>query len=108
MMLPCLRSVARRTRSRRFAAVAAFALASPATLLAQTADSARAPATQPAAPRGGFSGRIRNSLDSSGVRTADVRLYYIDSVRVTHPGAPDSLEAFADTARSRIAVTDAN
>lgn len=55
----------------------------------------------------GFVGKIRNSLDSSGVRSADIRLMFVDSARkIAAKGGPDSVEIFVDTARSRIGVTD--
>jgi len=54
-----------------------------------------------------FTGRIRSSLDSTPVRTADIRLVFIDSAR-TSAANKDSVEIFADTARSRVGVTDAD
>ncbi len=73
-------------------------------LYAQLPDSASRPAAVGA--RAAFIGQVRNANDDSGVRSADIRLFYIDSIRVTQPNTPDSLEAFVDTTRSRLGVSD--
>jgi len=66
---------------------------------AQVADSAP--------PRAGFVGKIWNSLDSSAVRSADIRLMFVDSIRkVTARRGGDSLEIFVDTLQSRVGITD--
>lgn len=58
-------------------------------------------------PRAAFVGKIRSSLDSSGVRSADIRLMFVDSAKkVSSKSGADSLEVFVDTTRSRIGVTD--
>src|SRR5262245_2056886 len=55
----------------------------------------------------GFVGKIRNALDSSAVRSADIRLMFVDSARkIAGKGGLDSVEIFVDTARSRVGVTD--
>lgn len=79
--------------------VAAFfaALSSPAA--AQQPDSAPA-------PTGRFLGHVISSLDSTPVRTADVRLLFVDSSRIVRTTRGDSMEIFIDSTRSRIAVSD--
>lgn len=64
-------------------------------------------ATPPPVPRGAFLGRILNSTDNSPVRSADIRVYRVDSTKTVHArrGA-DSLEIFVDTLRSRVGSTD--
>jgi hypothetical protein len=58
-------------------------------------------------PRAGFVGKIWSSLDSSVVRSADIRLMFVDSLRkISTRRGGDSLEIFVDTLRSRIGVTD--
>jgi hypothetical protein len=68
-------------------------------LSAQQADSA------PPSP-GRFLGRLVNSLDSTPVRSADLRLLFVDSTRTVRSRRGDSLEIFVDTARSRVTVSD--
>jgi hypothetical protein len=79
--------------------LAALTIATPSDGGAQTAD------TVP--PRAGFVGKVWNPLDSTGVRSADIRLMFVDSVRkiATRSGG-DSLEIFVDTLRSRVGITD--
>jgi hypothetical protein len=67
----------------------------------------RAQADSPAPSRTVFTGRVTSSLDSTPVRSADIRLVFVDSARVSR-GNRDSLEIFADTARSRVGVTDSS
>jgi hypothetical protein len=63
--------------------------------------------TDPAPHPGGFVGRIRSALDSTAVRSADIRLMFVDSLRkIPSKRGPDSLDIFVDTARSRVGVTD--
>jgi len=86
-------------RSLVAAALALAALAPAGRASGQVADSVP--------PRAGFVGKIRSSLDSSGVRSADIRLMFVDSAKkVSSKSGVDSLEVFVDTARSRIGVTD--
>src|ERR1051325_5479452 len=67
-------------------------------------DSARA--ARLAVP-GAFVGLIKNSVDRTPVRSADVRLYFIDSARaVRDTDGTSSLETFIDTTRSRLGVSD--
>ena len=50
-----------------------------------------------------------SSLDSTPVRSADIRLVFVDSVRqLRDRTGHDSLEVFADSNRTRVAVTDAS
>jgi hypothetical protein len=85
----------------RSLAAAVFVLAG---IMSSDRAGAQVPDSGPA--RAGLVGKIRNSLDSSGVRSADLRLMFVDSVhRIARRGA-DSVEIFVDTARSRIGVTD--
>jgi hypothetical protein len=65
----------------------------------------RAQTDSPPAARAIFTGRLTNSLDSTPVRSADIRLVFVDSARAI-AGNKDSVEIFADTARSRVGVTD--
>lgn len=52
-------------------------------------------------------GRVVNALDTSAVRSADIRLYYIDSgVVVKTRGGEDSLDVFIDSTRSRFGASD--
>jgi hypothetical protein len=84
-------------------------LASLAVALAAGAVTARAGAqtTDSTPPRAAFLGKIRGSLDSSGVRGADIRLMFVDSARTVRArNGLDSLEIFVDTLRSRVGVTD--
>jgi hypothetical protein len=70
--------------------------------VAQRVDSLRAPIAQAS-----FVGFITNATDKSPVRTADVRLYYIDSMRtIREPVGGSSVETFVDTTRSRLRVSD--
>jgi hypothetical protein len=70
---------------------------------AQRPDSARATV----APAGAFVGFIRSSIDAAPVRSADVGLYFADSVCATRDSAGGaSIETFIDTTRSRLGVSD--
>jgi hypothetical protein len=87
----------------RSLAAAAFALAAltttPSVVSGQAADSMP--------PRAGFVGKVWNSIDSSGVRSADIRLMFVDSLhRISTRSGGDSLEIFVDTLRSRVGITD--
>src|SRR5262252_6443723 len=85
---------------RRFVAVSLLiGVAAAHALSAQQADSALP-------PTGRFLGRLLNSLDSTPVRSADLRLLFVDSARRVRGRRGDSLEIFVDTLRSRVAVTD--
>ena len=67
---------------------------------AQQPDSVRAPTAA-------FVGRMISNLDSTPVRSADIRLVFLDSVKqVRGRNGQDSLEIFADSNRTRVAVTD--
>jgi hypothetical protein len=55
--------------------------------------------------RGMFTGRVVSSLDSTPVRSADIRLVFVDSARAI-AGNKDSVEIFVDTARSRVGISD--
>jgi hypothetical protein len=69
---------------------------------AQQPDSARLPTAA-------FVGRMISNLDSTPVRSADIRLVFVDSVRqLRDRNGHDSLEVFADSNRTRVAVTDAS
>lgn len=58
-------------------------------------------------PAGAFVGYIRNASDSSGVRSADIRLYFMDSVAAARDSAGNrSIDTFIDTLRSRVGVSD--
>jgi hypothetical protein len=58
-------------------------------------------------PTGRFLGHIVNTIDSTPVRTADIRLLFVDSSRVVRMrGGADSLEVFIDSTRTRLAVSD--
>lgn len=70
-------------------------------LSAQQADSATL-------PTGRFLGRLVNSLDSTPVRSADLRLLFVDSTRMVRSRRGDSLEIFIDTLRSRVTVSDSS
>jgi hypothetical protein len=59
-------------------------------------------------PTGRFLGRLLNSIDSTPVRSADLRLFFVDSARQVKGRAGDSLEVFVDTVRSRVASTDSS
>jgi hypothetical protein len=65
------------------------------------------PPAPPTVPRGAFLGRILNSSDNSPVRSADIRIFRVDSAKTirSRRGA-DSLEIFVDTLRSRVGSTD--
>jgi hypothetical protein len=67
---------------------------------AQTRDSVRV-------PTGRFVGRITNSIDSTPVRSADIRLLFVDSARTIHSArGGDSPEIFVDSTRTRIVTSD--
>lgn len=56
---------------------------------------------------GRFLGIIKSSTTGAPVQTADIRLSYLDSIHVEKDkSGKESPEAFVDTVRSRIAVTD--
>jgi hypothetical protein len=58
-------------------------------------------------PTGRFLGHIISTIDSTPVRSADVRLLFVDSSRTVRTRrGDDSLEVFIDSTRSRLAVTD--
>lgn len=57
-------------------------------------------------PTGRFLGHIVSTTDSIPVRTADIRLLYLDSVRTVRAAGGDSLELFIDSTRTRLAVSD--
>jgi hypothetical protein len=81
---------------------AAFVLA-----VLTVASPAAAQATDSAPSRAGFVGKIWSSLDSSVVRSADIRLMFVDSLHtVSTRRGGDSLEIFVDTLRSRVGITD--
>jgi hypothetical protein len=70
---------------------------------AQRSDSPRAMTT----PQGAFVGIIKNALDSTPVRSADIRLFFMDSGRVRlGAGGDSSIETFVDTTRSRLGLSD--
>jgi len=80
-------------------ALAALSIATPSVVRAQATDSVP--------PRAGFIGKVWNSLDSTGVRSADIRLMFVDSLhRISTRSGGDSLEIFVDTLRSRVGITD--
>ena len=69
-------------------------------LVAQQRDSTRARIAA-------FVGRLVNQIDSTPVRSADLRLLFVDSSRVARGSrGQDSLEVFIDTLRSRVGVSD--
>ncbi|HEV8216963.1 MAG TPA: hypothetical protein VGP95_14045, partial [Gemmatimonadaceae bacterium] len=87
----------------RSLAAAAFPLA----VLTTTPSVVRAQAADSTTPRAGFVGKVWNSIDSSGVRSADIRLMFVDSLhRISTRSGGDSLEIFVDTLRSRVGITD--
>lgn len=56
---------------------------------------------------GAFVGTIKNSVDKTPVKAADVRLFFVDSGHVVKdPLGLSSIETFIDTSRSRLAFTD--
>jgi hypothetical protein len=59
-----------------------------------------------AAATGRFVGRIVNAIDSTPVRQADLRMFFVDSARTVHTRRGDSLEIFIDSTRSRVASSD--
>jgi hypothetical protein len=70
---------------------------------AQRTDASRAATPSP----GAFVGFIKNTNDSSPVRSADLRLYFMDSVGVASDSAGNrSIDTFIDTLRSRLGVSD--
>lgn len=78
-----------------------------ALLLAATSATAVAQSDSARGPSAGFRGRVINQLDSTAVRSADVRLYFIDSGRVVkNRSGEDSLDVFLDSTRSRVSATD--
>src|SRR5215471_10158701 len=86
--------------ARRLVAVSLLiGIAAAHTLSAQQTDSAPPPTAR-------FLGRLINSLDSTPVRSADLRLLFVDSTHIVRSRRGDSLEIFVDTARSRVTVSD--
>jgi hypothetical protein len=64
---------------------------------------------RPPAPvlTGAFIGHILNTADKGPVRSADIRLFRVDSTHsVRSRRGADSLEIFVDTIRSRVSATD--
>ena len=58
-------------------------------------------------PPGGSSGHIINTIDSTPVRSADIRLLFVDSSRsVRTRRGEDSLEIFIDSTRTRLGASD--
>lgn len=58
-------------------------------------------------PQGAFVGFIKDANDSRPVRSADIRLYFIDSVGVgTDSSGNRSIDTVIDTLRSRLGVSD--
>jgi hypothetical protein len=56
---------------------------------------------------GAFVGTIKNSLDKSPVKAADIRLYFVDSGHVSKDALGiSSVDTFIDTTRSRLGFTD--
>jgi hypothetical protein len=86
---------------RALAASVALVFATHAPVLdAQQIDRARGTAA--------FLGRIVNGIDSTPVRSADIRLIFIDSLRqLRGQTGGDSLQIYADSDRMRVGVTDA-
>ena len=69
---------------------------------AQRSDSSRA-----TPPSGAFAGIITNAVSNTPVQSADLRLFFIDSIRLIRGGSGDSsIDTFVDSARSRLAVSD--
>jgi hypothetical protein len=90
--------VQRRLTALRFAIVVVAGAAAGRPLASQRPDSASPPAR--------FLGRLVNSLDSTPVRSADIRLLFVDSVRTLRTRRGDSLDIFVDSARSRVTTSD--
>lgn len=62
-----------------------------------------------ARPSGAFVGTINSATDSAPVRSADIRLFLLDSVRAVKDSAGgNSVEAFIDSTRSRLGVSDSS
>jgi hypothetical protein len=81
-------------------AVVAFACLGAFVVQAQRPDSTKTATAS-------FRGRLFNSIDSTPVRSADVRLLYIDSAKTVHTRfGGDSIDFFVDTTRSRVGATD--
>src|SRR5205809_482299 len=90
----------RRTVSVVIRAVAVMAAAR--TAGAQQADSSPARVAQ-----GAFVGLIKSSVTGRPVQSADIRLFFIDSARMSRDSAGrSSPETFIDTTRSRLGVSD--
>jgi hypothetical protein len=87
--------------NRRFAVLVVVLASTPfaRSLSAQRPDSG-------AVATGRFIGRIVNAIDSTPVRQADLRLFFVDSARTVHARRGDSLEIFIDTAKSRVTSSD--
>jgi hypothetical protein len=86
----------------RSLAIVAFVLAG-----VTLAGRAGAQAVDSVPPPAGFVGKIRSALDSTAVKSADIRLMFVDSARkVAAKNGADSIEIFVDTTRSRVGITD--
>jgi len=81
--------------------IVALALSLAATAVwAQQPDSVRIPTAS-------FVGRVVSNIDSTPVRSADIRLVFIDSAHTLRDRrGRDSLELFVDSTRSRVGITD--
>ena len=89
------------------AAVVVPMLAAPASRPLSAQQPASSSVATDSASTARFTGRLLNSIDSTPVRSADIRLLFVDSSKVV-PGRRnrDSLDIFIDTSRSRLAVSD--
>jgi hypothetical protein len=89
------------------AAVVVPMLAAPASRSLCAQQSVSSPVATDSAPTARFSGRLVNSIDSTPVRSADIRLLLVDSSKVVRGRRNrDSLDIFIDSSRSRLAVSD--
>src|SRR3954470_22135061 len=77
-------------------------------LLAAPLAPAQNPAPKPPAPsQAAFVGFLKSTIDSAPVRSADVRLFFVDSAReLVEPLGLKSIETFVDTLRSRVVSSD--
>jgi len=89
------------------AAVVVLMLAAPASRPLSAQQPASSSVATDSASTARFTGRLLNSIDSTPVRSADIRLLFVDSSKVV-PGRRnrDSLDIFIDSSRSRLAVSD--
>jgi len=85
-------------------AAAVIAINPPRQLVAQ------APSPSPAPAAGAFIGRVRADVDSGPVRSADIRLMFVDSARAIRgaDGKTNGYELFPDSTRTRYAATDSS